>query len=184
LAEPESSHVAAPATGGAPTDDLTALLVAARDGDRGALAAFVRRTQADVRRLCAHLTDPGDADDVAQDVYLRVWRALPSFRAEAPGRAWLFGIARRACADAVRRRRRRRRVEAAAVVPPGPDPAGAVSTAHLVAALPPDQRAAFVLTQVVGLPYAEAAEVCGCPIGTIRSRVARARAELARLLAE
>ncbi len=48
----------------------------------------------------------------------------------------------------------------------------------LVAGLEPERREAFVLTQVVGLSYAEAADVCSCPVGTIRSRVARARADL------
>jgi RNA polymerase sigma-70 factor, ECF subfamily len=166
-------------------DGLTALLLAARDGDRLALGAFIRRTQGDVQRLCAHLVDRGDADDVTQDIYLRVWRALPAYRGDAPARAWLFGIARRACADAVRGRLRRRRLLQVPVTPtgPAPDPAGAVVTRQLVAGLPDDQRAAFVLTQVIGLSYAEAAEASGCRIGTIRSRVARARAELADLLA-
>lgn len=49
---------------------------------------------------------------------------------------------------------------------------------ELLATLDPDRRAAFVLTQLFGYPYAEAAEVCGCPVGTIRSRVARARGDL------
>jgi RNA polymerase sigma-70 factor (ECF subfamily) len=52
----------------------------------------------------------------------------------------------------------------------------------LVAALEPERREAFVLTQVVGLSYAEAADVCSCPVGTIRSRVARARADLVSAL--
>ena len=51
-----------------------------------------------------------------------------------------------------------------------------------VASLAPDRREAFVLTQIVGLGYAEAAEVCACPVGTIRSRVARARADLVAAL--
>lgn len=58
------------------------------------------------------------------------------------------------------------------------DPAGAHGLAQLVASLAPDRREAFVLTQVIGCSYAEAAEVCGVPVGTIRSRVARARTDL------
>jgi RNA polymerase sigma-70 factor (ECF subfamily) len=49
---------------------------------------------------------------------------------------------------------------------------------HLLDTLAPDRREAFIATQVLGLSYAEAAEVCGCPVGTIRSRVARAREDL------
>ena len=57
------------------------------------------------------------------------------------------------------------------------------SVADLLARLDGDRREAFVLTQLLGLPYAEAAEVAGCPVGTIRSRVARARADLVDSLA-
>ncbi len=53
-----------------------------------------------------------------------------------------------------------------------------VALEQLIAALPADRREAFVVTQVLGLSYAEAAEVCGCPVGTIRSRVFRAREDL------
>jgi RNA polymerase sigma-70 factor (ECF subfamily) len=63
-----------------------------------------------------------------------------------------------------------------------PDPADAVLLTQLLTGLDPQRRAAFVLTQLLGLSYAEAAEVCGCPVGTIRSRVARARANLANQL--
>ena len=59
-----------------------------------------------------------------------------------------------------------------------PDHAESVALAGLLAALDDERREAFVLTQLVGLSYAEAAEVCGCPVGTIRSRVARARSDL------
>jgi RNA polymerase sigma-70 factor (ECF subfamily) len=59
-----------------------------------------------------------------------------------------------------------------------------VVVADLLARLDPDRREAFVLTQLLGLSYAEAAEVAGCPVGTIRSRVARARADLIDSLAE
>ena len=61
---------------------------------------------------------------------------------------------------------------------------GEVELDHLVAALDDDRRIAFVLTQVLGLSYEEAAEACGCPVGTIRSRVSRARHDLADALAD
>jgi RNA polymerase sigma-70 factor (ECF subfamily) len=64
----------------------------------------------------------------------------------------------------------------------GEDPASSVAMRALVAALEPERREAFVLTQIVGLSYAEAADVCSCPVGTIRSRVARARADLVSAL--
>lgn len=169
-------------------DEQTCLLVAARDGDQVCLAAWIRNTQAEVWRLCAHLVDRQAADDLTQEVYVRAWRALPAFRGDASARTWLLSIARRTCADAVRSRMRRRRLsdalrtgDAAGRVP---DTADQVTLDDLIGRLDPDRRVAFTLTQVIGLSYADAAAVCGCPIGTIRSRVARARADLLAALAD
>jgi RNA polymerase sigma-70 factor (ECF subfamily) len=164
-------------------DAVTRLAVAARDGDRTALSRLVRATQADVWRLCAHLASPGEADDLAQETYLRALGSLPGFRAESSARTWLLAIARRVAADHHRRALRRRSAEASA----GPPVEAAVLELHQVLSaalrtLDTDRHVAFVLTQVLGLGYAEAAEVCGCPIGTIRSRVARARADLVTFL--
>ena len=140
-------------------------------------------------RLARHLVGPDDADDVTQDTFVRAWRALPAFRGDSSARTWLLSIARRACADAVRRdgapaaarRAGRARRDGAG---PGAtaDPSGEHAVAALVDELPRDQRDAFVLTQVVGCSYAEAAEACGVPVGTIRSRVARAREHLVETL--
>ncbi|GGI02941.1 sigma-70 family RNA polymerase sigma factor [Egicoccus halophilus] len=158
-------------------DDLTRLLRAAGEGDRSSLASFIRRTQDDVWRFCAHLVDRESADDLTQEVYLRAMRSAERFRGDASARTWLLTIARNTAADEIRRRQRRRRL------PPvteafAPDHAGDVELRELVAHLDPDRRTAFVLTQLLELGYAEAAEICGVPIGTIRSRVARARQDL------
>lgn len=172
-------------------DELTSLARAAGRGDRAALARFVRETQADVWRLCAYLVDPAAADDLAQDTYLRAIPALPKFRGDAPVRAWLLAIARRACAAEIGARSRDRQLAARlAAVPddalgqPPADPGAQAATDELLAALEPGRRAAFVLTQLLGCSYAEAAAVCGCPVGTIRSRVARAREDLDAMLAD
>lgn len=162
-------------------DPVTAAALAARRGDEAAAARFVRATQVDVWRLCAHLGDPGETQDLAQETYLRAFRALPSFAGRATARTWLLSIARRVCADAVRQRQRRPRADPTGTlpdVPAGGDLGDGVALRRQVAALHPDRRDAFVLTQLVGLSYPEAAEVCGCPVGTIRSRVARAREDL------
>lgn len=167
-------------------DDLTALALAAAGGDRAALAAFVRAGQSDVWRLARHLTDGDAADDVTQDTFLRAIAALPGYRGEALARVWLLAIARRAAADHLRAVARRRRLAdrvRAARTAAAPDPTGAVTVDLLIGGLDPDRRSAFVLTQVLGLSYEEAAVVCGCPVGTIRSRVARARADLLRATA-
>ena len=168
-------------------DELTRLAHAARLGERGAIEAFIEASYDDVRRLCAALVDAGAADDLTQETYLRCMQALRRFRGEASARTWLLSIARRACMDELRSRTRRRRsadaagdARALAV----PDAAADVAVADLVARLSPDRRAAFVLTQLFRLPYEEVAAVCGCPVGTIRSRVARAREDLVTMLTE
>ncbi|MEV1285541.1 sigma-70 family RNA polymerase sigma factor [Micromonospora sp. NPDC049679] len=157
--------------------------LAARDGDPVAQAAFVRSTQAEVWRFVAALVDQGSADDLTQETYLRAFRALPSFAGRSTARTWLLGIARRACADHLRTVVRRRQLDQRLAVQartdaPHPDPAHHLGAADLLRRLPDERRGAFVLTQVLGLSYAEAAAIEQVPVGTIRSRVARARAEL------
>jgi RNA polymerase sigma-70 factor (ECF subfamily) len=171
-------------------DQATIWALAARDGDPAAELSFVRATQAEVWRFVAALADPGHADDLTQETYLRAFRALPRFEARSSVRTWLLGIARRTCADHIRVAQRRRRLDAqlvAAAAPdgtdPAVDPAADAIVRDLLARLPTDRRSAFVLTQVLGLSYAEAAEAEEVPVGTIRSRVARARDELVRALA-
>lgn len=165
-------------------DEPTGWALTARAGDPVAAAAFIRTTQAEVWRFVAALVDPGAADDLTQETYLRAFRALPAFEGRSSARTWLFGIARRVCADHLRTVVRQRRLlgRAAAFEPVGEpiheDPAGAVGATELLGRLSPAQREAFVLTQLLGLSYDEAAATLGVPIGTIRSRVARARSEL------
>jgi RNA polymerase sigma-70 factor (ECF subfamily) len=160
-------------------DELSRLLLRARDGDETALAAFVGATHAAVWRFCAHLIGPDDADDATQETFLAMWRALPSFRGDSSARTWLFVIARRS-ADRVGRRGRRWLELSDRLPLPAPTshPETAREPYELLSALDPDRKIALVLTQIIGLSYAEAAVVCDCPVGTIRSRVARAREEL------
>ncbi|MFG1913838.1 sigma-70 family RNA polymerase sigma factor [Micromonospora sp. NPDC048898] len=182
---PRDTGNAGPAepVGAAVRDPATEWALSARDGDPRAQAAFVRLTQIEVWRFAAALVDPDSADDLTQETYLRAFRALPAFEGRSSARTWLLGIARRACADhlrtVIRRRRLDERLAANAYTDhPHPDPAGQFGAADLVRRLSAERRAAFVLTQLLGLSYAEAAEVVGVPVGTIRSRVARARNEL------
>jgi RNA polymerase sigma-70 factor (ECF subfamily) len=158
-------------------DAVTADALRARRGDAAAATAFVRATQSDVWRLCAHLGTHGAADDLTQETYARAFASLHRFAGRSSARTWLLSIARRVCADAVRAAVRARATDVAA---PGnaPDLAESVALHAMLAALDPQRREAFVLTQLVGMSYAEAADVCGCPVGTIRSRVARARDDL------
>lgn len=168
-------------------DHLTRLLVSAQQGDAAALERFVGETQAEVWNLCRYLGDARDADDLAQEVYERAIRSLPRYRAEGAARGWLLTIARRVCVDHVRRAQRRRRREQAAIddahvhTSIGHDSMLGVDLDELLDRLDDDRRTAFVLTQVLGMYYDEAADVIGCPVGTVRSRVSRARVDLATM---
>ncbi len=163
-------------------DAPTHWALAAKHGDPAAQAAFVRLTQAEVWRFAAALVDTSTADDLTQETYLRAFRALPQFEARSSARTWLLGIARRTCADhlrtVVRQRRLENRIATAATPNAHPDPAGQVSATALLDRLSPERRESFILTQLLGLTYEQAAQTLGVPVGTIRSRVARARADL------
>jgi len=174
-------------------EEITELALAAGRGDAEATAAFVRATQADVWRYVAYLVDRATADDLTQETYLRALRGLRTFQAQTAARVWLLSIARRAVVDHFRKQGRTPPVATSLdasdglvdrIGPAQPDGAGELALRLLIAELDEDKRAAFVLTQVHGMSYAEAAEVCGVPIGTIRSRMARAREHLVGRLTE
>jgi RNA polymerase sigma-70 factor (ECF subfamily) len=139
-----------------------------------------------VRRFLAHLVHAREAEDLTQETYLRAMRALPRFAARSSARTWLYAIARRVAADHLRAAGVRPRLAdvadwqatADASTPVDDRFENQVVLRDLIDGLAPDRRIAFVATQVLGLSYAEAAEVCDCPIGTVRSRVARARDDL------
>ncbi len=171
--------------GGVTVDPLRPLLDAALEGDDQALAELVRRTQPAVWRVCTTLGSRGEEEDLVQEVYLRALRAIQAYRGDAPVMVWLVSIARRACADHVRRREGQRRLLHRLKLM-GPDQTVEIpgSIDDLVGSLDPDRRNAFVLTQLLGLSYEEAALALDCPIGTIRSRVARARRDLVTLVRE
>jgi RNA polymerase sigma-70 factor, ECF subfamily len=169
-----------------PTDtEITQWAFAARRGDRAALERFIRATQRDVWRFVAHLADVRLADDLAQETYLRALGSLARFEGRSSARTWLLSIARRVVVDQIRAasvRPKRADVSDWQAVAERSQPVEgfeeSVVLEDLVRSLEADRREAFVLTQTMGLSYADAAEVCDCPVGTIRSRVARARDDL------
>lgn len=162
--------------------DLTVVALRAGRGDEEALDVLVERTVSDVRRYCAHMLGADLADDLTQATYVRALRSMRSYRGESSARTWLIGIARHVCLDELRSRQRRQRLVARLRAQPSPSstPAdtGSIELRQAVETLSPDRREAFVLTQLLGFGYEDAAEVAGCPVGTIRSRVSRARADL------
>lgn len=174
-------------------ESITAWALAARGGDPEAVERFVGALHRDVRRFVAHLcADPQAVDDLAQDTFLRALGSLHRFEGRCSARTWLLSIARRAVTDSFRYAAARPRLSD---VPdwrlavehaqprglPGFD--DGIALADLLGALPEERREAFVLTQMLGLSYEDAAELTGCPVGTVRSRVSRARSTLVRLLA-
>ncbi|MEU9111285.1 sigma-70 family RNA polymerase sigma factor [Streptomyces sp. NPDC048483] len=171
---------------------VTEWALAARSGDRAASERFIQATRRDVWRFVAHLSgDVEGADDLAQETYLRALTSLPRFAARSSARIWLLSIARRVVVDRHRSAASRPRITHTAdwqTAAEGAQPSGlpgfeeGVALLDLLEALDAARREAFILTQVLGLPYAEAATAVGCPIGTVRSRVARAREDMTALL--
>ena len=150
-----------------------------------ALEGLMRLVQGDVWRLCKYMVDAQSADDLAQDALIKMIGSLHRVTAEHNVRAWTLGIARHTCLDEIRRRQRRRTLQkdyegTRPVLVSAED--SSLDLRELIAHIDIDRRDAFVLTQLVGLSYEEVAEMCECPIGTVRSRVARARLDLQTLM--
>lgn len=165
------------------------LVRAAANGDHAAFAVLV---QAALPRLDAAarfmVRDPGYAQDAVQDALVRAWRDLPSLRDPDRFDAWVYRLTVRSCLDQLRTRRRRVEVELPAATG-GLVPDGSASAAERdeiergLARLSPDQRALVVLRFYLDLTLADAADALGIPLGTAKSRLHRALAELRTSLA-
>ncbi|MGW8885388.1 sigma-70 family RNA polymerase sigma factor [Streptomyces sp. NPDC055749] len=168
--------------------EITGWALAAGCGDREAAERFVRATYDDVRRFVTYLgADGPGAEDLAQETYLRAMTGLAGFAGRSCARTWLLSIARRVVIDGYRTASVRPRIadtadwQAAAERAQPRHVPGFDETVALFDALrsiDPARREAFVLTQLMGMSYEETADTAGCPIGTVRSRVARARRDL------
>ena len=129
-----------------------------------------------------------DADDLVQDTLIKAWTNRDKFEPGTNLRAWLFTILRNTYYTHVLRRRREVRDETgkyAATLSSAPTQDWSLAMRALqtaLAQLPDEHREALILVGAAGLTYEEAAEVCGCALGTIKSRVNRARARLLRLM--
>lgn len=170
------------------TIDDTALVGAAQNGDLDAFEALVRaHTPAVYAHALRFFGDPSAAEDVVQEVWIKVFRSLSSFDARAKFSTWLFRVTRNVCLDTVRAGKRRPVTldPLDTIAQPG-DLADAVtlsvSLERAIASLQTEDRDAFSAVALFGLTYADASEALGVPAGTVKSRVFRARRSLAHSL--
>lgn len=167
-------------------------LAAVTAGDRQALARLYERHREALFGFVLRTTswDQGLAEEVLQDTLLAVWQHAASFSGEAQVRTWMYSIARRKALSKLRKRRPEP-IDPEAVVPladEGPDPADealarldATAVSRLIDQLPEGMRSVVVLAFVDDLPYQEISEIMEIPVGTIKSRVSRARVALGEL---
>jgi RNA polymerase sigma-70 factor (ECF subfamily) len=163
------------------------LLGRLREADPRACEAFVVAYQHRVFGIALRMMrDPAEAEDVAQEVFLRAHRGIASFRGDAKISTWLYAITSRVCLNRLASSSRRRQVvddDAMASVPSAEaDPAAAAAQGELetalhraIAELPDDRRLVVVLRDIEGLTYEEIAETLSLELGTVRSRLHRAR---------
>jgi len=167
------------------------LITQAAGGDMDAFTKIVQRYQKPIIGFCYHMTGSRtDAEDAAQESFVRLYKALPRLRPEKPFPTVLFAIARNTALNHIRSRsRHQRRLEAFKSEhskSPSEQPdqnahAGDIARALAAAleTLPLEYKEALVLREYQGFDYQHIAEILACPVGTVRSRLARAR-ELVR----
>lgn len=175
-----------------PRDDAT-LARAAGAGDPDALEVLLDRHIDRIHAVCRRICGPDDAFDATQDALISITRSIHRFDGHAAFTTWMHRVATNAALDELRRRKRRpdpvasdadSAIALMAASRAG-DPERAVDRIDLDAALarlPDEFRIAVVLRDVADLDYAEIATALGVPIGTVRSRISRGRAALAREL--
>jgi len=173
-------------------------------GERGAYDLLVLKYQHKVVKLVMrYLGDPADAEDVAQEAFIKAYRALPQFRGDSAFYTWLYRIAINTAKNALAARNRnpvtydldmQGNDEAAEMIGKLKDPEtpeGLALTEEIrtivnaaIGELPEDLRTAIVLRELEGMSYEEIASAMDCPVGTVRSRIFRAREAIDRKLRE
>lgn len=170
-------------------------------GDRAAFDLLVRKYQHRVLKLVSRfVSDAAEAEDVAQEAFLKAYRALASFRGDSAFYTWLYRIAINTAKNALVSNRRRpvdfdldlqdpEQYDRHARLKEGDTPEGVLLTEEIrsvieraMEQLPEDLRTAIVLRELEGLSYEEIAEAMDCPVGTVRSRIFRAREAIDRKL--
>lgn len=175
-----------------PLDDAT-LVARSRDGDMRSYEVLVRRYQGPIYRLALRmLGSAGDAEDAVQEVFLTVWRRLSQLQDDVAFVGWLYRTATNRCLNVIRARRPQADVELdehESVSPRSrPDHVAEVSEqmsalGQALTSLTPEQRACWLLREVHGRSYDEIAHAIGTTSQAVRGRIARARAQLAEVMA-
>lgn len=165
-------------------DDEAALARKAARGDAGAFTQLVRLHERPLRRFLARLVRGDGADDIAQEVFIKAWRMREGWRGEGRYGAWLMGIAWTSFLDFRRSRSRQARGDSHVTTEETPriDAEAAIDLAQAIAALDERTRAAAQLCFAEGYSNGEAAAILQLPLGTLKSMLARARAQLAATL--
>lgn len=174
------------------------LIQACQKGDEAAFEELIRLHEKKVFALCRRMCrDEDDALEAAQDTFLAVWRGIGSYRADAAFSTWLYRLASNACLDLLRREKKHGGDvslddEEARIEPsdPAPQPEEALERAETqrmvreaLYALPDDYRQVLLLRETEQLSYNEIAEATGLELGTVKSRISRARLALRNYLA-
>ena len=171
--------------------DDPALVARFQRGDEDAFDLLVERHRRRVYSLACRLASPAEADDLAQEIFIAAYRALPSFRGDASFSTWIYRIAVHICSHHLRKRRLETTEldEQQADCEREHDPMRAAMSGELrehvrraIETLPYKLKLVVVLRDLHGLSYEEIAEVVNCPIGTVRSRLHYATQRLATVL--
>ncbi|MBJ7607878.1 MAG: RNA polymerase sigma factor [Candidatus Dormibacteraeota bacterium] len=180
---------------GTATLDEATLVARARDRDIGAFEALVRRYERRIYGLCLRMLNgaSGEAEDVTQEVFLTAWRRLPEIEQDGAFGGWLYRTATNRCLNVLRGRRPTAELNEETAAPAASGDADPARTAQNAAAmravvaaldtLPPQQRACWLLREVHGRSYEEIAQLVDTTTGAVRGRIARARIELAEVMA-
>ncbi|MCA9680138.1 MAG: sigma-70 family RNA polymerase sigma factor [Kofleriaceae bacterium] len=164
------------------------LIAACRRGEQRAMEALYHQYKRRVFGLVHRIVGPADVEEVAQDVFVRVFRGLPSFRGESALGTWIYRLAVNAALSHVSRRSRRSEVgddELERVAAPEEvrrDPRLSARVEDAMARLPAGYRAILVLHDVEGLSHEECAAIMDCRVGTSKSQLHKARAKMRDLL--
>lgn len=153
------------------------------------MEALYHRFKRRVFSLATRIAGPTDAEEVAQEAFIRIYRGLPKFRGESALDTWIYRLAVNAALSHVERRPHRAEGEEAlariaAEAQPSRDPRLAARLERALADMPAGYRAVLVLHDVEGLSHEEISEILGCRVGTSKSQLHKARAKMREILGE